>query len=288
MQAARWRRRPLMPASKGRESVLADVGAAMIALLVLMAGAAALTGCGVAAKRAIRPAASAVQQAKYPPVAISAGHCPRRQPRGVPATRKQAARHELAPRGITWIEICRYGPITATGSHLQAMRTLRSRSAIQALQRRLNALPAPPPGAVNCASDDGAEIWLGLAYRTHTQIIESVELQGCRDVSNGSLVAAASGYGERNDRPPSLKQRSPWSPSIGDPLLGNEDSIPQRRARVEACRGAANGRIGAVRDPARRPGTARNPRPPAPPIRAPSSPEARWRRVASLRRPWSS
>jgi hypothetical protein len=122
---------------------------------------------------------------------------------GVPDSGKEAARHHLDPPGIASIVLCRYGPITATGSWLQAWRTIRPHAEINALQRRLDALPAPPPGLINCASDNGAEIWLGLAYARHAEIIESVQLQGCRDVSNGgSIVATASGYGDPQDRLP--------------------------------------------------------------------------------------
>lgn len=155
----------------------------------------------------LTPAARIVERAKYPPVVIGKGRCPRRQPPGVPASGNRSARHELAPSGITSIELCRYGPINTTGSHLQASRTLRSRPVIDALQKALNALPSPPAGAINCASDDGAAIWLGLAYPAHPEVIESVQLQGCRELSNGAIVATASGYGEPHDRPPPLKEQ---------------------------------------------------------------------------------
>jgi hypothetical protein len=164
---------------------------------------AVLAGCGTAAVRTLKSAARATS----PPVVINSGHCPKRQPPGVPDSGDRAAGHHLAPPGIASIVLCRYGPITATGSRLQARRTIRSRVVIDALQRRLDALPAPPAGLINCASDNGAEIWLGLAYATHAEIIESVQLQGCRDVSNGSIVATASGYGEAHNRPPPLKEQ---------------------------------------------------------------------------------
>lgn len=164
---------------------------------------AVLAGCGTGTVRTLKSAATAT----YPQVVIDSRHCPERQPPGVPDSGDRAAGHHLAPPGITSIVLCRYGPITAAGSRLQARRAIRSRAVIDALQRRLDALPAPPTGLINCASDNGAAIWLGLAYATHAEIIESVQLQGCRDVSNGSIIMTASGYGEPHDRPPLLKEQ---------------------------------------------------------------------------------
>ena len=207
MQAVRWRRRSIeITAAQRAGRGLPALSRAGKSAMVLLAVVTVLTGCGAAATQTGTPAARTVRRAAYPPVAIGTGHCPLRQPAGVPASKEQSARHELAPPGVTSIELCRYGPITATGSHLQALRTLTQRSAIDAIQEMLNALPAPPTKAISCASDNGAAIWLGLAYR-HAEVIESVELQGCRDVSNGSIVATASGYGEPRDRPPPLKEQ---------------------------------------------------------------------------------
>lgn len=172
-----------------------------------VAVALALVGCGAAANPTLKAAVPTGQKNKYPPVLIGEGRCPRHQPPGLSASGNRSARHKLAPPGITSVELCRYGPITATGSHLQASRTLRLRSAIDALQTTLNALPSPPAGPINCASDDGAAIWLGLIYAAPPLVIESVQLQGCRDVSNGSVIATASGYGEPHDRPPPLKEQ---------------------------------------------------------------------------------
>jgi hypothetical protein len=98
----------------------------------------------------------------------------------------------LAPAGASTIRLCRYAgrPHIA----LVSSRLLRDRRLVGGLARELDRLPPSPAGPVNCPNDDGSQILALLAYPGRALTV-SVDLAGCRLVTNGSVGRTAAGMG---------------------------------------------------------------------------------------------
>ena len=103
-----------------------------------------------------------------------------------------AAHKQLAPAGSSTIRLCRYAgrPHIA----LVSSRLLGGRPLVAGLVRELDRLPAFPAGPVNCPNDNGSQILALIAYPGHALTI-SVDLTGCRLVTNGSVGRTAAGMG---------------------------------------------------------------------------------------------
>ncbi len=106
------------------------------------------------------------------------------------------ARRELAPAGATTIELCRYSGLNATPRlTLVRSRLLRAPSLVRELLGEFNRLPSPGSGVFHCPQDDASQIVAALGYPSGREVTISVELTGCRLVTNGSVRRSAAAIG---------------------------------------------------------------------------------------------
>jgi hypothetical protein len=107
-----------------------------------------------------------------------------------------ASKAVLVPAGAVGVLLCRYrglNSIPRRPGTLANSRLLRAHKIVAQLSRRFDALPAPSPGAVACPSDDNSKLIAFFRYgHSHNDPI-TVQLTGCRLVSDGHLLRSMAG-----------------------------------------------------------------------------------------------
>ncbi len=138
---------------------------------------------------------------------------------------RPGARSSLVPPGARQLLICRYSGLESQLPRpftLLASALVKSPSEAQRVGRELNALPPPPPYAF-CPADFGDALVVHVLYASGAGDPVTIELSGCRTVSNGLRTA--------------------WSGAVTTRLAALAPPPRQARltGRVQVCGGPAPG-----------------------------------------------
>jgi hypothetical protein len=100
----------------------------------------------------------------------------------------------LAPTGATSVLLCRYHGLNpaATAHRLSGSRLVTAKAKVSRLLTELDALP-PAPRGIHCPLDDGSELTARFAYVHAAAVLVTLNLTGCRTVTNGRVSRTASG-----------------------------------------------------------------------------------------------
>lgn len=107
-----------------------------------------------------------------------------------------AAAKVLVPRGARDVLLCRYRGVNPTpelAGRLTVSRRVKSRAAIKRLTREFDALRPVPPGngVTTCPADDGSKVIAFFRYARAPDDPVTVNLRGCRSVTNGQIGRSA-------------------------------------------------------------------------------------------------
>ena len=131
--------------------------------------------------------------------------CPRHAPESVGPNQWSRAERVLAPRGVRFLNLCRYasGRTGANSLKLAGNRLVDHRRTIRQLMHKFDALKTYHGPPLHCPADPGDDVFATLYYRWHTVRIV-VHLRGCPGASNGDLNRAAFNFDGKNPAGPRL------------------------------------------------------------------------------------
>jgi hypothetical protein len=132
-------------------------------------------------------------------------NCQRHAPGRVGPNHWSRAERVLAPRGVRFINLCRYasGPTGANSLKLAGNKLVDNRRTLRQLMHKFDALKAYHGPPFHCPGDPGDEVLATLYYRWHTVRI-LVHLRGCPEASNGDLTRPAFNFDGKNRAGPRL------------------------------------------------------------------------------------
>jgi hypothetical protein len=105
-----------------------------------------------------------------------------------------AATTRLVPGGARGVLLCRYHGLNAARGQFGALaysRRITRKTTIKRLARKLNALRPFKPGVIICPAGDRSKVLAFLRYKYLPDDRVSIELSGCRRVSNGHMTRSA-------------------------------------------------------------------------------------------------
>jgi hypothetical protein len=131
--------------------------------------------------------------------------CPRHAPEHVGPNHWSRAERVLAPRGVFFLNLCRYASTSTFGGKLKLAgnKVVDKPRTIRQLMHKFDALKAYHGPPLHCPADPGDVVFATLYYRWHTVKIV-VHLRGCPFASNGDLNRAAFNFHGKNPAGPKL------------------------------------------------------------------------------------